>query len=214
MQLEGKTVNFLGDSITQGYGTSGVEKTFCSILSNKYKMNCLNYGLGGTRIANQKSEENDNSFCIRAMDMNENADAVIVFGGTNDYGHAVAPIGTPNDRSPETFYGALHTLYSFLLEKYTGKPIGIITPLHRIGEDNQQPNEVKNTSTITLKNYVDIIREVAEYYSLPVLDLYATSGIQPNVPAIQEKFMPDGLHPNDEGNIILARKIGAFLEQL
>lgn len=49
---------------------------------------------------------------------------------------------------------------------------------------------------------------------MPVLNLYATSGIQPNVPVIQEKFMPDGLHPNDEGNIILARKIGAFLEQL
>ncbi|GEM_PF-4876177 len=37
MQLEGKTIDFLGDSITFGYGTSRVEKNFCSILSARYK---------------------------------------------------------------------------------------------------------------------------------------------------------------------------------
>ena len=63
-----------------------------------------------------------------------------------------------------------------------------------------------------LKTYVDIIREVTEYYSLPVLDLYATSGLQPLVPVIKEKFVPDGLHPNDAGHVILADKIIAFLE--
>jgi lysophospholipase L1-like esterase len=67
---------------------------------------------------------------------------------------------------------------------------------------------------LTLKGYVDIIRQVAEYYSLPVLDLFAASGLQPKVPVIQEKFMPDGLHPCDAGYDILAGKITQFLKQL
>ena len=66
----------------------------------------------------------------------------------------------------------------------------------------------------TLKTYVEIIREVAEYYSLPLLDLYKESGLQPKVSVIQKKFIPDGLHPNDEGHKILARKISNFLESL
>lgn len=59
-----------------------------------------------------------------------------------------------------------------------------------------------------------IIREAAEYYALPVLDLYASSGIQPNLPAIKERFFPDALHPNDAGHVILAEKIISFLRQL
>ena len=65
-----------------------------------------------------------------------------------------------------------------------------------------------------LKTYVNIIREMAEYYSLPVLDLYAESGIQPKVDAIREKFCPDGLHPNDAGHVLLANKIYAYLRSL
>lgn len=65
-----------------------------------------------------------------------------------------------------------------------------------------------------LKTYVEIIREVAEYYSLPILDLYKESGLQPNVPIIRKMYIPDGLHPNDEGHIILADKIARFIERL
>ena len=60
-------------------------------------------------------------------------------------------------------------------------------------------------------DYVNKIREVAEYYSLPVIDLYKESGLQPKVEIIREKFMPDGLHPSDAGAKIIAEKIYAYL---
>ncbi len=37
MELNGKKILFLVDSITEGCGTSGAEKTFCSIIAHKYK---------------------------------------------------------------------------------------------------------------------------------------------------------------------------------
>lgn len=60
--------------------------------------------------------------------------------------------------------------------------------------------------------YVNILRELAEYYSIPLLDLYKCSGLQPQVPVITQKYMPDGLHPNDDGHKILAQLITAFLK--
>lgn len=146
--------------------------------------------------------------------MDKDADAVVVFGGTNDFGHGDAPLGTMNDRTPDTFYGALHTLYTSLLEKYTEKPIVVVTPLHRIDEDNPKGDGNKPSDVGVLKTYVDIIREVAEYYSLPVLDLYKNSGMQPKVSVIRETYIPDGLHPNDKGHMLIAEKISEFLKMI
>ena len=145
--------------------------------------------------------------------MDNDADIVVVFGGTNDFGHGDAPLGTMNDRTPYTFYGALHCLYTALTEKYPDVPVVILTPLHRWNEDCPKGDN-KPEPVGTLKEYVNIIREVAEYYSLPVLDLFKESGLQPKIPVIQQKYVPDGLHPNDDGNAILAHKIARFLETL
>ena len=89
----------------------------------------------------------------------------------------------------------------------------VLTPLHRLNEDSPKGDN-KPAPVGTLKEYVNIIREVAEYYSLPVLDLFKESGLQPKIPVIQQKYVPDGLHPNDDGNAILAHKIARFLETL
>lgn len=146
--------------------------------------------------------------------MDNDADIIIVFGGTNDFGNGDAPFGEMSDRTPYTFYGALHTLYTKLTGKYPGKQIVILTPLHRWNENNKRGEGGKAEDVGTLKDYVEAIREVAEYYSFPVLDLYAISGIQPAVRIIRERFMPDDLHPNDAGHEILANKISAFLKTL
>jgi lysophospholipase L1-like esterase len=58
---------------------------------------------------------------------------------------------------------------------------------------------------------VDIIKEVARYYSLPVLDLFATAGIQPKLAVQKEALCPDGLHPNDAGYRRITDRLAAFL---
>lgn len=216
MELKGTKINFLGDSITEGAGTSSHDKMFTMLIEREYGAICQNYGIGGTRIARQKTptEENwDRDFISRVPEMDADADIVVVFGGTNDFGHGDAPLGAMSDRTPYTFYGALHCLYTALIEKYPDVPIVVLTPLHRITEDIPTGDN-KPAPVGTLKEYVNIIREVAEYYSLPVLDLFKESGLQPKIPAIQQKYVPDGLHPNDAGNEILAHKIARFLEML
>lgn len=222
MNLENKKINFLGDSITEGVGTSCQECIYLNVLKkNAGLAEARNYGISGTRYAIQKGTEGRpkddyvdvNSFSERFDRMDDDADIVVVFGGTNDYGHGDALLGKFSDRTPETFYGACHYLYSGLVRKYLGKAIVIMTPLHRCNELSDR-GETKETSVGTLKQYVDIIREVAEYYSLPVLDLYANSGLQPEVEEIKNAYIPDGLHPNDSGHQVLAHKLEVYLKSL
>ncbi len=222
MELKGLRINFLGDSITQGVGASSEDTVYHAVLKREAGLaQARNYGISATRFAIQKGTEKRpkddyvdiNSFCERFEKMDDDADVVVVFGGTNDYGHGDAPLGSFDDRTPDTFYGACHYLFSGLIRKYLGKPIVIMTPLHRINEleipDIKMPGDYGN-----LKAYTNIIREVAEFYSLPVLDLFAMSGLQPEIKEIQEEYIPDGLHPNDKGNAVIAHKLRLFLESI
>lgn len=129
----------------------------------------------------------------------------------DDFGHGDASIGTIDDRTPDTFYGSLHYLYRNLIIKYPDAFIFVITPLHRKDEDNLKGEGKKEKESLPLRDYVKIIRKVADFYSLPVLDLFATSGIYPLIPAHKEKYTADGLHPNDLGHRILAERIIDFI---
>ena len=218
MDIRNRRIVFLGDSITEGHGTTGKDAFFTTLIARRCGAVCVNCGIGGTRIARQEkpsiNPRHDLDFPGRVAALDRDADIVGVFGGTNDYGHGDAPLGRFGDRTVYTFYGALHVLYSSLLEKYPGALIFVMTPLHRLGEENPKGDGIKERVSGTLRDYVNIIREVAEYYSLPVLDLFSVSGLQPAVPAIRERYIPDGLHPNDAGHRVLADRIVGFLSAL
>ena len=216
MILQNKKVAILGDSITEGAGTTAREFRFTDVFQSISGAEVYNYGIGGTRIARQITPSSnprfDLCFLDRSEEMVEGADVVVVFGGTNDFGHGDAPLGCFDDRSEYTFYGAMHSLINRLVKRYPDATVVFMTPLHRTSE-SVTVNEI-GQPTVRMKYYVDAIREVCEYYSVPVLDLYASSGLQPVIPVIKERFMPDGLHPNNAGAKIIAERLYGFLSAL
>lgn len=208
MELKGKKINFLGDSITEGCGASRPELGYVEVMKEKYALAAArNYGIGGTRIARQHvPSENaafDRDFVSRVAEMDPDADIVVVFGGTNDHGHGDAPFGRDGDQTPDTFCGACRCLYTALLEKFPQAKIVVLTPLHRAEETR--------ADGITLEDYVNQIRKTAKEFDLRVLDLYETSAIKANIPENAARLAPDGLHPNDAGHAILAEEIGQYL---
>ena len=209
MEIKNKKIKFLGDSITEGVGVSAPEFKYVNVFDRKFGPALVrNYGISGTRFARQYKPTVDNprfdlDFCSRVAEMDADADIVVVFGGTNDYGHGDAPMGTFADRTPDTFYGACHTLMSSIIEKYPEATVIFMTPLHRATETK--------ANRPSLSEFVAVIREVAEVYSIPVLDLYATAGIQPQLTVQREKYAPDGLHPNNAGAEKIADRLGAFI---
>ncbi|MBP3605642.1 MAG: SGNH/GDSL hydrolase family protein [Clostridia bacterium] len=214
MELKNKKILFLGDSITQGVGASSPETAYVSVFGALSGASVMNFGVSGTRIAEQKTPSNepsfDETFERRAERMPSDADVVVVFGGTNDFGHGDARFGCFEDRDKYSFYGALHSLLRMLIEKYPSAYILYMSPLHRLSE-NATVNEI-GIPCHPMKDYVEAIREVCEYYAVPLLDLYAISGMQPAVPIVKELYMPDGLHPSDAGAARIARLLLSHLE--
>lgn len=219
MELKGKKILFLGDSITQGLGVENPENIFLNRIAAKTGAICVNYGVSGTKIQNMiyqyENEAKNESFIQRVDRMEDDADIIIVFGGTNDWGEGDGEIGVMENRDSHTFYGACHSLFSKLLNKYSNAEIVVLTPLHRRRETLSQADGLRHIENeAILVDYVNTIREVAEYYSLPLLDMWKCSKLQPAVEIIKEKFMPDGLHPNDAGHEIIANRIIGFLKTL
>lgn len=214
MNLENKTIAFLGDSITEGAGATEYKNCFVEVFSRMTHSKTINYGIGGTRIAPQTKPSIDpifdKDFIMRVDVMEKDVDVVVVFGGTNDFGHGDAPFGELSDTESNTFCGSCDTLMNKLINKYPSKSIVVITPLHRLSEENTV-NEIGMQCKV-LADYVYAIKKKAEKYSIPILDLYAVSGMQPNIEAQNKLYFADGLHPNDCGHKKIAKMIKQFLE--
>lgn len=209
-----KTINFLGDSITFGYNgnypndnIASVDKPYPAIV--KELLNCQlvnNYGSNGSTISGDGINSGTNPMNIRFNNMDETADYVVVFGGTNDHGQNIT-LGKIEDITNITFYGSLDILIKGLIEKYPTKRIAFITPLRKI---NIGANENGNT----LEDFVNAIKEKCKQYAIPVLDFYNESGCIPQIESFKINNLPDGLHPNQAYYYTLAKKIANFIETL
>lgn len=214
MNIKGLNINILGDSITEGVGVSDREtKRYTAVFAAKSGANVRTYGIGGTRIARQHkpsvNPRHDLVFLDRVEGMDADADIIVVFGGTNDFGHGDAAFGCFEDRDEYTFYGAMHSLILRILKRYPDAEVVFMTPLHRRTEDVPKADSGK-----VLADYVRAIKEVTEYYGIPTLDLYSTSGIQPALPDGMDTMTVDGLHPNDKGAERIADRLLGFLNAL
>lgn len=215
MEIKSTKINFLGDSITEGVGVSAPEYSYVNVFHEKYKPAVIrNYGISGSRIAKQQNPAPGNPpyeryFATRVSEMDADADIVVVFGGVNDYAHGDAPLGRFEDQTPDTFYGACHTLMNALIDRYPTATILFMTPLNTKVTPR---NKIGTPAPLT--DYVHAILETAGSHSLPVLNLYATSGINAWNDAQREIMIPDGIHPNEIGAARIADRLAGFLKAL
>ena len=219
MELKGKKINFIGDSITEGARVASPDNYYPNIIKREAGLaEARNYGVGGSRIARVQEIKypSDEDFNMRAERMDKDFDAVVVFGGTNDFGHGNIPLGKMGDTDVYTFYGAVRTLCLYLIKNFPDKPIVFMTPLHRLNEELDYNKRIEdgNPNARPLSDFVNAIKEVCELFSIPVLDMFRDSGMPARVWAWCERYMPDGLHPNDEGQKLIAHKLLKFLENL
>lgn len=203
--LKDKKIGFLGDSITYGLG---VAKPYPTVIQENTGCISTNYGISGNSIAKAGENGQQNAqkrpMCVRYSEMSNDLDYILVFGGTNDYQYQI-PIGESDSTDITTFYGGLNTLITGLIEKYPGKPMLFLTPLYR---------SLNNESGYKFMDYVNAIKERCAYYSIPYFNLTDRSTIKSLINTINDMYYVnrDRLHPNEEGQKIIARIIQHQLE--
>ena len=115
-----------------------------------------------------------------------------------------------------TFYGALKYLVTRLTFNNPDAKLLFITPMKADkygGTYDVNGNVRKNSVNATEEDYVNAIKEVASYYSIPVLDLFHDGNLNPYIPA-QNTMTVDGLHPNEKGAQRLAKTIAHAINNL
>lgn len=185
MPLVGKTVAFLGDSITATYSGQYVSmfaaRTGCTI--ERLAVTGVSYAGGG--IASQ------------AANLTGNEALVVVMGGTNDFGHG-DPIGNIYDESNGTIVptvdtsttcSGVHAAIQGIYAKCPTVKIVILTPPQR------STGWTANSRGKYLYEYVDAIKKVAQLYGVLVVDQFANCNINPVFSAMNSMYFNDGTHP-------------------
>ena len=232
---KGKKCVALGDSITYGYAPKNYDlfgqqlDSYAKLASQRMGMSFVNYGIAGSTVAYHADRD---PMSVRYANMDNDADVILVMGGTNDIRNGIS-LGVISDRTNTTFYGALHVLLGGLYKKYMidqgvevgkTKKIVICTPIKLLQTGSEESG---GTGTLVdFSAWIDAIKEVASYYSFPVLDLYNQSNINPHlnetiagtevgyIGYYYNPYITDGTHPTQEGQDIMADVLCGFLMSL
>ena len=205
---EGKTMNCLGDSLTQGdvKGTGALGIPWTMYIKNILKLNsCKNYGISGTLLGGTGGNA-----MVNRYDSMEEADIICVWGGTNDFCTGL-PIGNLNDDTVNTFYGSLNILIKGLYNKYPNSEIFFITP-PKINKSELGETFTPNSVGFTLKDYRDAIINACDKHSIPVLDFYSNLGMSAYLDNGENR--PDKLHFTNKAYKRIAYKIASFVNML
>jgi lysophospholipase L1-like esterase len=211
----------IGDSITwqdnkEYAGETSVAKGYQTLLNKKIKFEEIrNAGISGASMAkSSKYPATNGSNCAAGVNPEvsySDVDIITIFVGTNDFKLNV-PIGTKgligdSGFDDTTFYGAYRMLLEHILTINPSVKIYLLTSLQR--DHSGYDVNFTNPAGFMLIDYVNAVKEIGQLYALPVLDLYATSGI---TKLTLETFTRDGLHPNDLGYKRVANIIKGFIE--
>lgn len=210
-----RLMNCLGDSITQGVGNGDISWVdYLREWMPDWRIN--KYGVAGAIITNCRDK--DDSFVQRFLAMETGADAVVIFGGVNDFNHGI-PLGSrtedgehPFSEDLGTFYGAFSYLCREVWRRNPTGTVLVVTPIRSRDFKDYPHWNTKNQAGFKLIDYRNAMLEVCRHYNIPVLDLFSCGGMTPDIPEVRAAWMPDGLHPNERGYRKLTRKIYHFIE--
>ncbi|MCT3240312.1 SGNH/GDSL hydrolase family protein [Lactiplantibacillus plantarum] len=192
-----------GDSITWSFNPI----KWCDIVKRRLRLATMaNDGVSGASFA--KDDSRTDSAVERVAGIK--GDLIIVWFGINDF-HVGHKLGIFGDGDQSTVFGAADYVFKTLITNNPTSKIIVLTPMKQHGYNTRPDSFTKNAQGLLQIDYVNAIKQVADYYSLPILDLYAESGISPFIPEQATAYLRDGLHPNQAGEYRVANKIVDFI---
>lgn len=195
-----ETINFsnksyvaFGDSITFGSdyfrGYEQMDNPYPSLILETLGLkSSINKGISGATLAQHSSRAN---IATTIQSFDEEYDIISVLGGVNDYDNNL-PLGTFGDTTNETIYGSLDLIAKTLTEKFKTSFIFFMTPYKCYWHNIHW--STNNEQGYNLEDVANAIKEVANKYSIPVLDLFKLGQFELEM----YNSNSDGLHPSQE----------------
>lgn len=199
-----------GDSLTDSATLGVANYNYTNFVSKNLGLTLTNCGKGGTGyLAN-----NNNSglpFWQRVNTIPSDTDILTIFGSFNDMFMSNYNLGTINDTGTDTVYGAIKKMVTEAFKVNDKIRVALITPTPWSGRWRGNPTNGENVI-----KYVQAIIDVANYYSIPCLNLFDCSNLRPWDNAFNSKYYlnADGTHPNTEGHKFIAPKIENFIKSI
>lgn len=163
--LYGKKIIVLGDSLTIGSGEA-LGHTCWENIATDYGCTVMNYGVSSSAIAGTGSQISMVNRIDNILFNNPTCDIFILMGGANDKNNNI-PIGHRYTTDPDYFTGAINTIIGKVRNQYgTSCQILCMTTYHRYETVNNYGDELL---------YVNAMKEVCNYHSIPCFDNYANS---------------------------------------
>ncbi len=227
------TVNCLGDSITNGYGSNtdpadeinamGTYTPYYRQWENSYEITARNYGQNGSFVAKYttlKGIQSNTSipFVQRYPTMSSDADIVTVLGGVNDCQagyyteEEFGSLTDPATRDKATFCGALRSMLEGLKAKYPNALIVYLTPLKY--SDKMDGLGAPWENAAALPHYVDAIKAICQEFEVPVIDLYHPKELHFCDDTTDKLIYGDRLHFGWKGHKTLSEYIIRQLEAM
>lgn len=229
-QWNGAKVAFFGDSITEPNQHKNGQQVYWNALNRILGIDYYIYAVSGYRTCHMLP------FAEKMLEeRGQDIDAIIVLIGTNDFNCAIEPgewyttsFDVVNNNGEtvgrrrrdlvmegNTMKAEINRFMAFLKKNYPTKQVIFLTPIHRgfatFAQDNVQPDErYDNSLGLYIDDYIQVIKEVATVWAVPVIDLAAISGLYPLEPNQEQYFQKlgrDMLHPNTAGHERMAYSI-------
>lgn len=207
---------FIGDSITEGV-TAAVDANGNKVSYTTYAnsqlhfQSLLNHGVAGRMFSDYGGNELSLSMNFDQV-TNMNSDIIVVFAGVNDYLANVdnKRYGDINNKESTAGYcGSVRYFMKQLKEYYSDNEIFFVT-MYKINR-TQKCTYFDITTQPTLNDYLDVQRKLAKEYGFHVIDLYKQGFMDCSTQESGDYYLRDGLHPKDNGNIVLGEHIAAEL---
>ncbi|CAM3038500.1 SGNH/GDSL hydrolase family protein [Lactiplantibacillus plajomi] len=207
----GEKLSCLGDSITNGY--DGQDHTSQDWSWPAYMTELCgfkevtNVGKNAATI----SLNDDGISLVDRCHTIHDQDFITIFGGVNDYDQGL-PVGDLQTDDLRTVSGGLKYVIEALARQNPDATMVVFTPMK---ENKFVPTGTPNAAGLLEIDYVAAIKAVADHYSLPVLDLYASGNIGVFLDPLvgPDGYTADRLHPTPKGYRRLARQIASFINQ-
>jgi len=194
---EKRTIVAFGDSITEGtYGGADVSQTWPVLLQqllndSGFQVEVLNAGIPG-----ETAPEGLQRFTRQVVHLSP--EKVIIMYGAND---SFIPDGYLNPVvSIEKFNENMEKMVLLAIQNSIVPILMTTTPFSRFidPDDDDRQNRL-------LDSYLIRVRAIAKQHNLPLVDHFKVWMELDKKSSILNKYLPDGVHPNVEGNSLIAQ---------